>query len=72
MPVPNQNNEAEVLDLSKRDDEIQRQATIQKVLDLEHQNRSHALIQLMLDTYKQKVESAVRKDLEEALKILRT
>ncbi len=64
MSTPHKKNEAEIYDLSKSDDEIQRQATIKKVLELENQNQREPIIQLMLDTYKKKVESSIREELE--------
>lgn len=62
-------SEAEIYDLSKKDDEIEkRSSALQQVIALANHDRHRSLVALMLDTYKKKLETTLRKDIEAQFK----
>ncbi len=68
MSNQSKKSEAEIYNLAANDD-MHRQIAINKMLDRDGQRRTHSLVALMLDTYKQKVKSTLAKSIEEKCRI---
>jgi chromosome segregation ATPase len=61
----NKKREAEIYDLSNQEVANHTNANFKAMMSMENQHRQKALVSLMLDTYKQKLESGIRKESEE-------